>query len=925
MSSSISRLPVSATQSLGTDVVIVSPSLVVKELLDNAIDAKATSVEVLISPDTISKREVRDNGLGIHPDDFDALGRHGYTSKLRNIEELGNIVGKSLGFRGEALASINSVASVTITTKTSTEPIATTVQLRPDGGGILMQKPSSAPVGTTVSVTNLFSRRPVRQQMAVREADKSHNQIQELLRSYIMARPQLKVVFKILHSPLKAWAYSPNRNATVKEAVLQLLGVGVASKCILKTFESSHATTANSSTEESYKPLGNNFILEAYLANPDVDLQKLPKHHYCSIDGRPMNVGRGVAKRLLKIYLEHLKLSTLPEVTSDSFIQLNIYFSPGSYDVNIEPSKDDVLLSDEQAVTDAFRCLCSETYKPAAVGCQNVSDTRDYRRSDVTATNAVDRSQPLHTHSSQTRASLSDEAVSDPHRPSQRSNSVSKRGNACSLDEPIPVEKLMGDQESQKTQPSSSISFTPINAGESSVSLFPGVSSNGQSNSLPASNQWKVDMSVDLSERPKRTYQQPPREARKSLVLQEVATERASRIDDGLNPWVIAKQKNPNEVSSDAVSSTTIGRLLTPEPPILRHVMAPPGDLEVPRHHQDADRNKLHCLHRSNIPGGPYRSPMASPLRGKPQGISLVPPNHSHTTRRRHEQLPWTPPSSLDKHRYLDVSQVASTHPTRADQFKQTQIAFSGARSNRQPRRMQSDAFEAKERSEGLSSEFEANKNPRTQDFFSTAKRNLHYQLSQIERGQEYQATQADRASRSQMHHPQPSRQRQPFTVLQTNAFENNNAQGDRQPIATTLPIGDPRAYLLRRQKSLAAAKDVAKLKKMSRVKSSLMPLQSTPPEYQTFALCYSVSIDSLALNKWVRRVKEYDEYVVNGATFEGLDMSLSEGHTVESQLQKLLTSQKENIENFNTNDDHVTIGLQTSLKGKGVTSPQRQ
>ncbi|KAI0869383.1 histidine kinase-like ATPase [Hypoxylon argillaceum] len=321
--SSISRLPDSATRLLSSHMVVVTPLQLVKELLDNAIDAKATSIEILVSPNTISRVEVRDDGVGIHPDDYDALGRRGHTSKLKDIEELGCLVGKTLGFRGEALASANSMADITITTKISTEPVAAVLQLIPNEGGVLTQKSISSPVGTTVNVTNLFGRQPVREQIAIKEAKKTLGKIQELLRSYAMARPQLKLLFKVLQ------------------------------------------TSTNTC----------DFVLEAIFINPNTDPQKVPRGHYFSVDGRPINAGRGITKRLLNIYVEHLKLSTLAKSTSDYFIRLDICCPPGTYDANIEPSKDNVLFSDEHVILDGFRRLCSEIYRPATSSLMPLENT----------------------------------------------------------------------------------------------------------------------------------------------------------------------------------------------------------------------------------------------------------------------------------------------------------------------------------------------------------------------------------------------------------------------------------------------------------------------------------------------------------------------------------------------------------------------
>ncbi|KAI1422649.1 hypothetical protein F5Y12DRAFT_601604 [Xylaria sp. FL1777] len=891
--SSIYRLPDSATQLISSHGVIVTPTLLVKELLDNAIDARATSVEILISSDTISRVEVRDNGVGIHPDDFDALGRHGHTSKLRDIEELGNLVGKSLGFRGEALASVNSMASVAITTKTSTEPIATTFQLVPNEGGVLSRKSTSAPVGTTVSVTNLFGCQPVRQQIAVKEAKKTHDQIHELLRSYVMARPQLKIFFKVLSTQTRSWSYSPKPNTTVIEATLQLFGSEVTSNCLLKTLQASHpSTNGDSSARAVSRPATSNFVLEAILANPDVALQNVPKRHYFSVDGRPMNASRGVAKRLLKIYLDHLRLSKLVKDTSDCFIRLNICCPPGSYDANIEPSKDDVIFLDERAIEDAFGYICGEMYKPAAVGYQGTLCTANSQENRAPTDSSLSQDQSHQTHSSQAQPTLPDCAPQISQRTPHISTEVSQYDIKRSVDQTSTIEKSKGHEGSQKTSNSTSISFTPINARDH-----------------PGDSQSESPTSTSHQLRP-HVVPEPP-------GSQETETGGERNVGDHLNPWVIAKMNGLSEVSPDTVPKRATGRSLTPDPPILRHIMAPPGDLDVPRSHQDMEGTKLPCLHRSPVPGGPYRSPMASPSGMKPPGVSVMPPNHSHTTRRRREHVPWTPPSSLEKHRYIDVSQRDFTHPPRADSFKQTQLSFGDTRSRRPRGGTQGYVSQVEVGSEGLG-EREGNKNLNMQDMFSSAKKNLHYQLSQLEADQMLKLVQS---GESQRYRQQPTRQRQPFSVLQTNTHGvSDTVRENREPIATTLPIGDPRAYLLRRQKSMAAEGSDAKIKKLSRLKSSLMPLENTPPEYQTRMLSLTISVGSLALNELVRKVRKYDEYVVYGVLVDGLDMSLSDGETVESQLQRLLTEQKENIGNKDIDkNDPLIIDLQAMLKGKSI------
>src|ERR1700734_1175662 len=109
-------LPQATVHLLGSAQALTTPMSLVKELVDNALDAKASIIDILISSNTIDKIEVRDNGHGIQQEDLDALGKRGHTSKLRSFDELRSIGGISLGFRGEALASAVQLGEVSVTT-----------------------------------------------------------------------------------------------------------------------------------------------------------------------------------------------------------------------------------------------------------------------------------------------------------------------------------------------------------------------------------------------------------------------------------------------------------------------------------------------------------------------------------------------------------------------------------------------------------------------------------------------------------------------------------------------------------------------------------------------------------------------------------------------------------------------------------------
>lgn len=130
----IAALPPSTAQAIGSTSILPDPCAVVKELVDNGLDAGANSISVEISPNTLDVIKVKDNGYGISPEDFDCMCKRAYTSKIQTLDDLRNIGGQSLGFRGVALASAADMAEVlTVTTRTKNEVVASVLKYGRNG------------------------------------------------------------------------------------------------------------------------------------------------------------------------------------------------------------------------------------------------------------------------------------------------------------------------------------------------------------------------------------------------------------------------------------------------------------------------------------------------------------------------------------------------------------------------------------------------------------------------------------------------------------------------------------------------------------------------------------------------------------------------------------------------------------------------
>ena len=138
--------------------VIERPASVVKELVENSIDAGATKIDIEVQNGGISYIRITDNGKGIAPDDMEIAFEKHATSKIRSADDIENVL--TMGFRGEALASIAAIARVEMTSRQPDRDEGYRVII--EGGNILEKGECGCPTGTTIVVQNLFYNTPVR-------------------------------------------------------------------------------------------------------------------------------------------------------------------------------------------------------------------------------------------------------------------------------------------------------------------------------------------------------------------------------------------------------------------------------------------------------------------------------------------------------------------------------------------------------------------------------------------------------------------------------------------------------------------------------------------------------------------------------------------------------------------------------------------
>uniref|UniRef100_A0A663DMK0 PMS1 homolog 1, mismatch repair system component n=1 Tax=Aquila chrysaetos chrysaetos TaxID=223781 RepID=A0A663DMK0_AQUCH len=207
---------------LSSSQVITSVVSVVKELIENSLDASATNIDIKLENYGFNKIEIRDNGNGIKVADVPVMAIKHYTSKISSSEDLERLT--TYGFRGEALGSICCISEVLITTKTADDDFSTQYALD-SNGHITSKKPSHLGQGTTVTVLRLFKNLPVRKQFysTNRKCKEELKKVQDLLTAYGIIKPDLRIT--LTHN--KAVIWQKTRVSDHKMACMSVLGTAV--------------------------------------------------------------------------------------------------------------------------------------------------------------------------------------------------------------------------------------------------------------------------------------------------------------------------------------------------------------------------------------------------------------------------------------------------------------------------------------------------------------------------------------------------------------------------------------------------------------------------------------------------------------------------------------------------------------------------
>ena len=299
--------------------VIERPASVVKELVENSIDAGATNITVEIQNGGISKIRIIDNGSGMSKDDLEfAFERHA-TSKIRKAADFENV--KSMGFRGEALASIAAIAHVELVSKTEDDNIGHKIVV--EGGKILEIEDSASQKGTTITVSNLFFNTPVRYKFLKKDFTEA-GYIEDAVTRIAIANPNIAI--KLING--NKTIIQTNGNGDLKTVIYTIYGKEIAEGLLEVNYEYEGIKVTGAIGKPEIAR--NNRSYQMFFVNK-----------------------RYIKDKTLSAGVEQAFKGLIP-IGKYGVVVLNIEIEPNKIDVNVHPTKLEIRFQEEQKVFKAI-------------------------------------------------------------------------------------------------------------------------------------------------------------------------------------------------------------------------------------------------------------------------------------------------------------------------------------------------------------------------------------------------------------------------------------------------------------------------------------------------------------------------------------------------------------------------------------------
>jgi DNA mismatch repair protein MutL len=307
-------LPDNIANQIAAGEVIQRPASAVKELLENAVDAGATEIKLFVNDAGKALIQVIDNGSGMSETDARMCFERHATSKIKNIDDLFHI--RTMGFRGEALASIAAVAQVELRTRKADQEVGTCIEI--ENSQVVKQSAAATPVGTSIAMKNLFFNVPARRNFLKSNASELKHIIDEFIR-VAMAFPE--VFFSLTNNGQEVFHLEAG---SLKQRIVQLLGNPYQTKLVAVKEDTDYLN------------------IYGFVGKPDT-AKKTRGDQYFFVNSRFIK----------SPYLNHAVMSAYQDMIASDAYPMYVLFidlDPAQVDVNVHPTKQEIKFEDEKIV-----------------------------------------------------------------------------------------------------------------------------------------------------------------------------------------------------------------------------------------------------------------------------------------------------------------------------------------------------------------------------------------------------------------------------------------------------------------------------------------------------------------------------------------------------------------------------------------------
>ncbi|KAI9369462.1 hypothetical protein BJX61DRAFT_519536 [Aspergillus egyptiacus] len=446
--------------------VIVDLTSVCKELVENSLDAGATSIEIRFKNNGLDLIEVQDNGGGISPENYENVALKHYTSKLSSFDDLSRL--HTFGFRGEALSSLCALSDFRITTARADQaPRATRLEFE-QSGKLKKTTIVAGQKGTTASVEGLFKKLPVRRRELEKNIKREYGKVLNLLHAYACVSTGVRFSVKNTLAKRNAVVFTTNGNQTTKENIANVYGAKTLLALIPLDLELEFEPSAagRRATDDDV----NRIQVRGHVSKPVFgEGRQTPDRQMFFVNSRPCALPQ-IAKAFNEVYKSF-------NVAQSPFVFADLQMDTNAYDVNVSPDKRTILLHDAGALIESLKQSLQQLFESAD---QTVPQSQVLGRLPVARQRSlVETPKPTTDATEEDRESDNEDVDVDTIQPSPNDRMKNLLGSIGARDEPDESPERPTPSEPQ-AQPVSATQTSPAPTQEKQASISGGETSDDE-------------------------------------------------------------------------------------------------------------------------------------------------------------------------------------------------------------------------------------------------------------------------------------------------------------------------------------------------------------------------------------------------------------------------------------------------------------